>query len=178
MKKLILIASVAFASFIISCNNNGGGMSAKAKKNLETNNAIMKMFETGDVSKIGDYIAADAVDHSGPNGEVKGLDNIKAMFQNFMSSMSDTKVEVVKELADDDYVMSWIKQTWTAKTDDPMMNLKAGQQGSMEGVDVSKYNSDGKAVEHWGFISMAEMMKMMQQPQMNNMGADTSKMNQ
>ena len=173
MKKLISVASVAAICLLVSCNSKeAGGMSEKAKKNLETNQAVLKMFESGDFSKVGDYIAADAVDHSGPQGEVKGLDSIKAMFQFFASTMSDTKIEIVKELADDDYVMSWLKQSWTAKTDDPMMGLKAGDKGNMEGLEVTKYNADGKVSEHWGFISMSEMMKMMPKPTMT----DTTKM--
>ncbi len=118
------------------------------------------------------------MDHSGPQGEVKGLDSIKAMFQYFTSTMKDTKIEVVKELADDDYVMSWIKQSWTATTDDPMMGLKAGDAGKMESIEVTKYNSDGKVTDHWGFMSMAEMMKMMPQPTMNPMDTAANKMPQ
>jgi predicted SnoaL-like aldol condensation-catalyzing enzyme len=175
MKKL-LFAFLAFAVFtVISCSDDkAGGMSDRAKKNQETNQAILKMFETGDFSKVGDYIAADAIDHSGPQGEVKGLDSIKAMFQYFSSTMSDTKVEVIKELADDDYVMSWVKQSWTAKMDDPMMGMKAGDKGTMQGVEVTKYNADGKVTEHWGFVSMADMMKMMPQPSMDMNKMDTT----
>lgn len=176
MKNLVLIASVVSFCFLISCNNNkSGGMSDKAKKNLETNQAVIKMFETGDMSKIGDYIAADAVDHTTPKGEVKGLDSIKALFEYFMSIMSDTKNEIVKELADDDYVMSWIRQSWTAKMDDPMMGMKAGDHGTMESIEVTKYNGDGKVTDHWGFMSLNDMMKMMPQQSMQNNMMDTTK---
>ena len=81
-------------------------------------------------------------------------------------------------MADDDYVFQWIKQSWTAKVDDPMMNLKAGQRGNMETIEVTKHNADGKITDHWGFASISDMMKNMPQPtmsQMNNM-SDTSKM--
>ena len=176
MKKLVFaFLTITICAVMVSCS--GGGehtASARTKKNQESNQAILKMFETGDFSKMGDYIAADAVDHSGPTGEVKGLDSIKAMFQYFTSTMSDTKIEVVKELADDDYVMSWVKQTWTAKIDDPMMGMKAGDRRSMEGVEVTKYNADGKVTDHWGFVSMAEMMKMMPQPSMDMNKMDTT----
>jgi len=175
MKKLVFaFLAIAICTVIVSCNEQTAGTSDKAKKNQAANQAILKMFESGDFSKVSDYIATDAVDHSGPRGEVKGLDSIKAMFQYFASTMSNTKVEVVKELADDDYVMSWIKQSWTAKTDDPMMGLKAGDKGNMQGVDVTKYNDDGKVIEHWGFISMADMMKMMPQPTMEMNKMDTT----
>jgi hypothetical protein len=167
MKKLAFAVSAAIFSCFVTCTNNNaheaGGMSDKAKKNQETNRAVIKMFESGTFNNLDSFITVDAVDHSGPQGEVKGLDSIKAMFQYFASTMTDTKIEVVKEMADDDYVMSWIKQSWTAKTDDPMMGMKAGQKGNMESIEVTKYNADSKVTDHWGFVSMTDMMKMMSQ---------------
>jgi hypothetical protein len=55
----------------------------------------------------------------------------------------------------------WLKQSWTAVKDDPMMHLKAGEHGNMESVEVTKHNADGKITEHWGFMSMGDVMKMM-----------------
>jgi predicted SnoaL-like aldol condensation-catalyzing enzyme len=46
----------------------------------------------------------------------------------------------------------------------------------MTAIEVSKFK-DGKAVEHWSFMNMQEMMKMMpQQPNMNMNNKDTAKM--
>jgi hypothetical protein len=174
MKKLSVPFLFVLTVLFTSCSNQQAGMSDKAKKNLESFNAVTKMFESGDFSKSGDYIATDAVDHSGPTGEVKGLDSMKAMFTRYASMVSDVKNEDVKQLADDDYVIGWIKQSWTAKVDDPMMHLKAGDKGHMESIEVTKHNADGKITDHWSFMSMNDMMQMM--PNMGNMGMDTSKM--
>lgn len=174
MKKLLFPFLLLVIGFCVSCSNQQAGMSDKAKKNLETADAVAKMFETHDWSKTGDYIAADGVDHSGPRGEVKGLDSIKAEFVEFGNSMSDMKNEVVKELADDDYAFQWMKESWTATKD--QMGMKAGQKMSAEAIEVSKFNADGKITDHWSFISSGDMMKMMQQMQPGGMGMDTSKM--
>jgi len=175
MKKLL--APFLFVSTVLctSCNNQQAGMSDKAKKNLDNFDAVTKMFESGDFSKVGDYIATDVVDHSSPRGEVKGLDSLKAMFSYYSSTMSNVKNEYEKQLADDDYVMGWMKQSWTAKTDDPMMHMKAGDKGQMETIEVTKHNADGKITDHWSFMSMNDMMKMMPQGSMGNMGMDTTK---
>src|SRR6188474_678481 len=166
MKKLAFALSAVILSCFITCTNNAAhedGTSEKAKKNLDNTKAIINMFVTRDFSKAGDYIATDGVDHSGPTGEVKGLDNLKAMFAQMMGTMSDTKNEVVKGLSDDDYSMVWLKQSWTQKTDDPMMGMKAGQHGDMQTIEVCKHGADGKITDHWSFMSMADMMKMMPQ---------------
>jgi hypothetical protein len=168
MKKLVFAFSGVILCFLLSCNDktqtHEGGMSEKAKKNLENTKAIVGMFEKGDFSKAGDYIAADGVDHSGPMGEIKGLDSLKANFSRFATMVSNVKNEVTKGLADDDYSMVWLNQSWTAKMDDPMMGLKAGQEGHMQSVEVCKHGADGKITDHWTFMGMTDAMKMMQMP--------------
>ena len=166
MKKLAFAFSVVILSCFITCTNNSaheGGTSEKAHKNMENLKAVLNMFEKGDFSKAGDYIAANGVDHSGPMGEINGLDSLKAMFAQMSGTMSNVKNEIKKELADDDYSMVWIRQTWTQTKDDPMTGMKAGQNGDMQTVEVCKHGADGKITDHWGFMSMADMMKMMPQ---------------
>ena len=173
MKKLAFAFSAVILSCFITCTNNAAheGASEKAHKNMENFKAVISMFEKGDFSKAGDYIATDAVDHFGPVGEVKGLDSLKAMFTQMSSGMSNVKNEIMKDLADDDYSMVWIRQTWTQTKDDPMMGMKAGQNGDMQTVEVCKHGADGKITDHWGFMSMADMMKMMPQMPKDTSGA-------
>lgn len=161
MKNFLLISLAGTVLTLSSCSSKSeGGMSDAAKKNMEINAAILKMFETGDHSKIGDYIARDAVDHSGPKGDIKGLDSIRAYFNQMGQMMTNMKNDIIKTLADDEYVMSWLKGSGTAKVDLPEWGMKAGQTQTGESVEVSKFK-DGKVVEHWTFINAAEMMAMM-----------------
>jgi predicted SnoaL-like aldol condensation-catalyzing enzyme len=161
MKKLVF--ATMFAVIYLCSYGQKSSMSSTAQKNLASARAVVKMFESGDYSKMGDYIAADAIDHSGMQGEVKGLDSIKAMFNQMSTMMGNFKNEPVRELADDEYVFQWLKETSTAKTD--AMGMKAGQTMTMDAIEVSKF-SNGKIVEHWSFINAADAMKMMQ-PNMN-----------
>ncbi len=166
MKRYLLILSAGFICLLSSCNSKvSGGMSEKAKKNLETAHAVVKMFEADDYSKMSDYFAADVVDHAGMKGDVIGIDSLKASFVMYSQMMSEMKNETVKELADDDYVFQWIKQSWTNKVDG--WGMKAGEKGTMDGVEVTKYK-DGKITEHWGFMGSPDVMKMMSK--MGNMG--------
>lgn len=154
--------SVGSILLLTSCSSKkeGGGMSETAKKNLEANNAIIKTFETGDWSKIGDYIAQDVVDHAGPKGDIVGLDSLKAYFGQMSQMMTNMKNEIKKTLADDEYVMCWVNGSATAKVDIPEMGMKAGDVHSGNSVEVSRFK-DGKAVEHWSFMDVNDMMKMM-----------------
>ncbi len=162
MKKFSLVFSAAALCLLTACSSKKteGGMSEAAKKNVDANNAIMKMFETGDYSKAGDYLAADVVDHAGPKGDIVGIDSIKAYFADMGQKMTGMKNDIVKTVADDEYVMSWVKGSATAKVDIPDWGMKAGDSHTGESVEVSKFK-DGKCVEHWTFMSMADMNKMM-----------------
>ena len=162
MKKSFFLLPLFALCFLVACSDKkeAGGMSDAAKKNKDANDAIMKMFESGDYSKVGDYIATDAVDHAGPKGDIVGLDSIKANFAVMAQMMTNMKNEVIKTLADDEYVMSWIKGSGTAKADIPEWGMKAGETHTGNSVEVSKFK-DGKVVEHWSFMDVNEMMKMM-----------------
>jgi len=170
MKKLFFASVFGVVFFLFSCRPNAG-MNDTAKKNLETAGAVAKMFESGDFSKAGDYIATDAVDHAGMNGDVKGLDNIKASFAQMSGMMTDMSNQIVKELADDEYSFQWMKQTSTMKVD--AMGMKAGSKNTFDAVEVSKFK-DGKITEHWSFLSATDMAKMMSA--MGNMSMDTTHM--
>lgn len=169
MKKLFSFFLLFAGLALVSCSK-GGGMSAKAKKNKEVNAAIMKAYEAGDFSKMSDYLAADAIDHGGETGDVKGVENIVTEMKKYRAQMPDMKMSMIHEMADDDYVMTWASVSGT-------MNGKAT---TMTSLDVSKFK-DGKAVEHWVFMDPREMMAMMQampgmmgQPDANTQPADTT----
>jgi SnoaL-like protein len=175
MKKFLLPAIAATLFCMISCNqpsttsSAGGGESDKAKKNIENAKAVSEMFDKADFSKVGDYIAADAVDHSGMKGETKGLDSLKKMFEYYSSTMKDSKTEVVKSLADDDYVFQWVKESWTDAIDNPAMHMKTGEHHTMNAVHITKHNADSKISDHWEFLGMSDVMSMMM-PAGNMMG--------
>ncbi|HEY6504313.1 MAG TPA: nuclear transport factor 2 family protein [Chitinophagaceae bacterium] len=167
MRNLLVLSFIAVSCICISCNNESGGMSATAKKNLEVNDAIMKAYEAGDFSKMGDYIAADAVDHGGETGDVKGLDNIISEMKKYREMMPDMKSTMTRSLADDEYVYTWATVTGTM----------GGKPTSMTSIDVSKFK-DGKAVEHWIYMDPKELMQMMAPPpttEPTKMPADTLK---
>lgn len=113
MKKFFVFFFIPICGICISCKNESGGMSATAKKNLEVNDAIMKAYEAGDFSKMGDYIAADAVDHGGEKGDVKGLDSIVSEMKRYHAQMPDMKSSMSRSMADDEYVYTWATTSGT-----------------------------------------------------------------
>ena len=170
MKKLLLAASAVLLC-LCSCNNQAtvAGESKNndmAQKNLDASHTVNKAFETGDVSGLDSVIADDFIDHT-DRGDKKGRDSLKAMVKMVHDNFKDQKMEIVKEMADNDYVFSWMRFTGSS---DGSMGMPAGPY-DMRSIEVAKFK-DGKAVEHWSFMEMQDMMKMMGPGQ----GMDKSKM--
>jgi hypothetical protein len=67
----------------------------------------MKAYEAGDFSKMGDYIAADAVDHGSYIGDVRGLDSIVIAMKIYLIRWTIRKSETISTMADDEYVIVW-----------------------------------------------------------------------
>ncbi|MBK8610081.1 MAG: ester cyclase [Chitinophagaceae bacterium] len=151
MRNLLFLLLFAAGSICVSCNS--GGMSATAKKNMEINDAIVKGYGSGNFDKMGDYIAADGIDHGGEHGDLVGLDSIVANMKRYQAMMPDMKSTTTKVFADDEYVFTWSTSEGTM----------GGQKIKMTGVDVTKFK-DGKAVEHWVYMDPNDMAKMMPPP--------------
>ncbi len=156
MKRILLFATLAF--FIVSCSNEAG-MSSAAKKNLDAMHGVNKCFETKDFSNLGDFVADSCVDYAGEQGPIRGLENMKAEFTKWSAMSENVSQETIKELADDEYAMAWMRFKGTMTVDN--MGMKKGDSYDMQAVEVVQFNKDSKAIAHWTFVDPAEMMKMM-----------------
>src|SRR5215216_6508696 len=166
MKK-ITFALAGFCFFLVSCNNSSdtattttGATDSTAEKYKQINRDVLKGIETGDATKFGG-IADDAVDHAGPMGDVKGGDSIKHFLADMHNHVSNLKIDIHGEAVDGDYLYVWSTMSGTAK--DNAMMMSPGKSFSWKGVDVLKF-SNGKAVEHWGYMDPRDMMAMGPQP--------------
>ena len=76
-----------------------------------------------------------------------GRDSLKAMITLMHAKIKDQKMETIKDLADDEYVFSWIRYTGTS---DGSLGMPAGPY-DMTAMEVVKFK-EGKAIEHWAFM--------------------------
>ncbi len=177
MRNILFAVFAGLLCICTSCNSETAGTSdnndnTEEQKNLAASNVITKAFQTGDVSGIDSVVADDFVDHT-DRGYKIGRDSLKAMVNWIHTNMKDMKTETVREVADGDYVFSWMRYTGTS---DGTMGMPNGPY-DMSAIEVAKFK-DGKAIEHWNFMETQSMMKMMgPQPGMDNMNKmDTTKM--
>ncbi len=162
MRKYFLFILCFSALVYIPCANllAQGKVKNNRDRNLAATHVISDAFGSGDVSKIDAVVASDFVDHT-DRGDM-GRDSLKAMIKMWKAASKDAKTEIIKELADDEYVFSWMRFTGSS---DGSMGMPAGPY-DMKSIEVVRFK-DGKAVEHWGFMEPRDMMKMMQQMPMD-----------
>lgn len=94
------------------------------------------------------FVANDAVDHSGPHGEIKGLDSIKKALADMHNHISDMKIELIASATDGDYHFALSR--FTGKTKVAMMGTPANTSIDDTSVDVEKI-VNGKITDHWGY---------------------------
>jgi predicted SnoaL-like aldol condensation-catalyzing enzyme len=159
MRKISLIFYAGLICIVTSCNDTATSTETKSnagvQKNLSADSIIGKAFETGDVSSLDNVVATDFVDHT-DRGDIKGIDSLKAMIKMVRATNKDMKMEPIRVMADDEYVFSWMRFRGTS--DGTMM--PAGPY-DMQAIEVTKYK-DAKAVEHWEFMELKEMVAAMQ----------------
>jgi predicted SnoaL-like aldol condensation-catalyzing enzyme len=162
MRKIFLSLAGGMFLFLTACNNSADTsgvstaptQSSMAEKNLAASQIVTKAFQTGDASMIDSAVAADFVDHT-DRGDMN-RDRLKAMIASIHKEFPDMKTDVIKEVADDEYVFSLMRFTGTSNG---QMDIPKGPY-DMHAVQVVKFK-DGKAVEHWEYMQPKEMMAMM-----------------
>ncbi len=159
MKKLLL-AAIVLLSTAISCND--AAKTENTAKTVSHKDHVMMVYagiESGDMSKVDEFIAEDIVDHM-DMGDVKGRDSVKKVLADIHNHFSNLKFDAIAEAtsASGDYNFTLVHMTGTTK--DASMGRPANTALDQTSVDVVKW-VNGKAVEHWGYANPQEMMKMM-----------------
>ena len=162
MKKILFLIVGGLPFLFSACNDSTESSTASAppksgsaaEKNLAASRIVNKAFETGDASMIDSAVASDFVDHT-DRGDMN-RDSLKMMVATVHQKFPDMKMEILKELADEDYVFTHVRYTGTS---DGSMEIPKGPY-DLHVVHVVKFK-DGKGVEHWEYMEPREMMKMM-----------------
>ena len=157
-KKLLTLLLITTLFVVISCQSSHNPNEAKYKAAYVAVNGIM---DSGNIDELDTYIAADAVDHQmDPSITTKtGLAGIKEVFTYYHRIFPDLKTTVYSMAVSGDTLFGYISSTGTAS--EPFMGMPAGTSQTMNAVDVVVFKDD-KMVEHWGFMDMSDVMKMMQ----------------
>ena len=153
MKKLFLTILAGAFFFLM-------GSSQNASDNTFAVNATQKVFhaiETGDVTGLDDIMDQNIVDHT-MNGDVTGIDAVKNMFVQMHNHIDNLKMNSIANASDGDYHFTLM--TLTGTTNSEFMGMPANTAIDQTTVGVVR-TENGKAVEHWDYLSAKDAMQMM-----------------
>lgn len=125
-------------------------------------NEVLNALTTGKTEALDKYISPDFVEHdpSPMMSNKTGLDRIKEDFAAYHKAFPDMKSKVHSIAVSGDMLFAYL--TFTGTTSEPFMGMPAGHKMTMNSVDIVRFKGN-MAVEHWGFTSNEDIMKMMQQ---------------
>jgi len=165
--KQVLFLLLATA-VIISCNDTAKVAGTNDEKmgdnrNHENMQEVYRAIETGDVSKLDSIMADDVVDHNANTDgtDAKGRDSVKKMISSIHTYFEDgLKMDVLSDAtsADGNYHYTTVRMKGKAKANP--WGMPVGQDVDDTSVDVVKLR-DGKATDHWSFMSMGDISEMM-----------------
>ncbi len=163
-----LLFAFAALLLLLSCNDgttNTTGTnenSAIAEHNAENTKKVYNAIQTGDVTGIDTLFTEDVVDHNaGPQGQdVRGRDSVIAMLREIHTYFDGLNLEMLYHATSPDgqYHYATVRMTGTAKQNP--WGMPVGMKMDDTSVDVIKLR-DGKAQEHWGFLSWEDINEMM-----------------
>lgn len=157
-KKLLSFLLISFVIVFTSCQSNQQNQLDQQRKTVYME--IIKLIDAGEVEGLGSYIAENAIDHQlDPSmTNKKGLEGIKEMLANYSMVIPDMKTTVHSVAITGDTLFAHITSSGTPK--ESFMGMPANQKMKMNSVDIIRFEGN-KMVEHWGFMDMEDLMKMM-----------------
>lgn len=114
----------------------------------------------GDLDALDAIVAPDSIDHDPAPGQGPGPDGHKAMFGELRSAFPDLHVQVEHLMATDDELAFAYVITGTHLG--PLTGRPAtGRKVSYRGMQISRFDGDGKLVEHWGSSDELGMLRQL-----------------
>ncbi|NUR05113.1 MAG: ester cyclase [Streptomyces sp.] len=128
--------------------------------NIAAQSAFAEAVVTGNLDALDVVVAPDSVDHDPAPGQARGPEGYKAMFHELRTAFPDLHVEVEHLLATEDELA--FAYTISGTHLGPLRGRPAtGRKVSYRGMQISRFDSDGKLVERWGSSDELGMMRQL-----------------
>ncbi len=117
--------------------------------NIATTKKMGEAVNHGKLDVLREVFASDVKDHDPAPDQAKGPEGFIGFFTQFRAAFPDLKIAVEHMVADEDSVA--IAYSVTGTQDGPFQGIPAtGKKIKARGVQIAKFNSDGKIIERWG----------------------------
>ena len=118
--------------------------------------AFETVFNDKDLDAMDRYYAEDCVSYGGPGGDLSGLDEHRAWFEQLLAAFPDFEATEQFSLAEDDLVCS--RLTYTGTHEGEFLGIPAtGTEVEVEGVSINRVK-DGKIVETYPHADLFDLL--------------------
>jgi steroid delta-isomerase-like uncharacterized protein len=122
---------------------------------------LYELINAGDIDGFGDLLADDFVEHEEMPGLEPTKEGVKQMFRMYRASFPDLRMEVEEALPSGDKVVGRVRATGT-HTGEAFMELPAsGKSVNVQLIDITRFDDDGRAREHWGIFDALSLMQQL-----------------
>ena len=122
---------------------------------------LYELISAGDIDGFGDLLADGFIEHEAAPGMEPTKEGVKQLFRMYRASFPDLRMDVEEVLPSGDKVVGRIRATGT-HTGEAFMGLPAsGKSVDVQLIDITRFDDDGLAREHWGVVDTLSMLQQL-----------------
>jgi len=128
--------------------------------NIATTKKMGEAINKGHLDVLKEVFASNVTDHDPAPDQGKGPEGFIGFFTQLRTAFPDLKIAVEEMVAADDKVA--FAYTMTGTQDGPFQGIPAtGKKIKARGMQLAKYNSEGKITERWGSSDEAGILQQL-----------------
>ena len=121
---------------------------------------LYDLINAGDIDGFGELLAEDFVEHEEMPGLEPSKEGVKQLFHMYRAAFPDLRMEAQDVLVSGDKAVARVRATGTHQGE--FLGMAAtGKSVDVQLIDITRFDDDGLAHEHWGVFDALAMMQQL-----------------
>jgi len=121
---------------------------------------LYDLISAGDIDGFGEFVADDFVEHEDTPGLEPTKEGVKQFFHMYRAAFPDLRMEAQDVLVSGDKAVARVRATGTHQGE--FLGMAAtGKSVDVQLIDITRFDDDGLAREHWGVFDALAMMQQL-----------------